>query len=89
MRSNWLLALFVLTAFCLYERGAHTLSCQMLKLQQTQEILERKIAGVEATKETLQREINSQSDPAWIELSLMKGLGLVPDGYTKIYIRDE
>lgn len=33
---------------------------------------------------SLQQEINSQTDPAWIELVLMKKLGLVPEGQKKI-----
>lgn len=30
-------------------------------------------------------EINSQSDPAWVELMLMKNLGLVPEGQIKVF----
>jgi len=36
-------------------------------------------------KEDLLLQINSQSDPAWIQLTLMKGLGLVPEGQLKVY----
>jgi hypothetical protein len=36
-------------------------------------------------KEDLLLQINSQSDPAWIQLVLMKGLGLVPEGQQKVY----
>ncbi|MCE2983850.1 MAG: hypothetical protein LW832_09830 [Parachlamydia sp.] len=38
-------------------------------------------------QEDLQLQINSQSDPAWIELTLMKGLGLVPEGEQKVYFQ--
>lgn len=34
-------------------------------------------------------QINSQSDPAWIELTLMKVLGVVPEGQTKVYFRED
>lgn len=34
--------------------------------------------------EKLIKQINSQSDPAWIELVLKKELGLVPEGETKV-----
>ena len=41
-------------------------------------------------KEDLKLQINSQKDPAWIELTLMKGLGLVPEGQLKVYFtKDE
>ena len=40
-------------------------------------------------KEDLLLQINSQSDPAWIQLTLMKGLGLVPEGQLKVYFSGE
>ncbi len=39
--------------------------------------------------EDLVLQIQSQSDPAWIQLTLMKGLGLVPDGQMKIFFQPE
>lgn len=32
----------------------------------------------------LKRHVNSQSDPAWIEMTLIKGLGLMPEGHQKV-----
>lgn len=37
------------------------------------------------TKEELMLHINSESDPAWVELTLMKELGLTPEDYTKVF----
>lgn len=37
----------------------------------------------------LKNQINSQSDPAWVELTLMKGIGLVPNNQTKVYFTDD
>lgn len=42
-----------------------------------------------AVQEDLQLQIASQNDPAWIEMALMKGLGLVPEGQIKVYFRTE
>lgn len=36
-------------------------------------------------KSELELQINSQSDPLWVEMTLMKGLGLVPEGKKKIH----
>jgi hypothetical protein len=36
-------------------------------------------------REELQQAIASQDDPAWIEMVLMRDLGVVPDGWLKIY----
>jgi hypothetical protein len=43
----------------------------------------KKVALVE--QEDLIRQVNSQSDPAWIQLVLMKGLGVVPEDQIKVY----
>ncbi len=37
----------------------------------------------------LQLQIESQSDPLWIEQTLMRGLGLVPEGQKKIIFREK
>ena len=42
----------------------------------------------EKIREDLQLQIESQSDPLWIEQTLMRGLGLVPQGQKKIIFRD-
>ncbi len=39
-------------------------------------------------REDLQLQIESQSDPLWIEQTLMRGLGLVPEGQKKIIFRE-
>ena len=51
-------------------------------------LLEKKQLALEEQEE-LQKQINSQSDPLWIQLMLMKGLGLVPEGQTKVYFHEE
>lgn len=40
-------------------------------------------------QEELKLQINSQSDPLWVQLILMKGLGLVPEGQKKIHFYEE
>lgn len=44
---------------------------------------EKKIALKEQKK--LHKILNSQCDPAYIELALKKRLGVVPEGQTKVY----
>jgi len=36
-------------------------------------------------REDLLLQVGSQSDPSWIQLTLMKGLGVVPEGQVKVY----
>lgn len=49
-------------------------------------LLQEKNAALE-TQKMLQLTINSQSDPAWIELVLFRELGLVSEGDTKILFK--
>jgi len=65
------------------------------KNQQIFDIKER-ICLLQSEKQKLQQEqndlisrINSQSDPAWIERVLMKELGVVPEGKTKVCFTKE
>lgn len=37
-----------------------------------------------ATQKVLLKQMNSQSDPAWIELVLKRELGVIPEGETKV-----
>lgn len=63
-------------------RVAHVLQEQLNMLSgEKEELL--------AQHEDLVLQIQSQSDPAWIQLTLMKGLGLVPDGQVKIFFQPE
>ena len=50
--------------------------------------IEGAIGKAENAQRDLKLQVASQSDPAWIELALIKGLGLVPEGYTKIYYKE-
>lgn len=38
-------------------------------------------------KEDLQLRIASQNDPAWIEMILMRDLGVVPEGFLKVHFK--
>lgn len=39
------------------------------------------------TREDLKERIQSQSDPAWIEMVLMRDLGVVPEGFLKVHFK--
>lgn len=83
--SFWWVILFTILCYAMYEaslrsRSAHftSLSEQFASLQ-----LEKKQALI--LQKELMEQNNSQSDPAWIELILMKELGLVPEGQKKVF----
>lgn len=46
---------------------------------------EKIIAALE--REDLMLRIQSQNDPAWIEMVLMRDLGVVPEGWLKVHFK--
>lgn len=87
-RSWWVFAFAILT-FALYEQAAGKVHRSIYKLENQASAFETKISDLESEQEELELEVASQNDPSWIEFSLIKGLGLVPEGYTKVYFEEE
>lgn len=87
-RLWWVFAFAILT-FGLYEQTSRKLLRAIEKLSSRKNELQKAICMAENEQEELKLQVLSQSDPAWIELSLIKGLGLVPEGYTKIYFEED
>ena len=84
MRTWWMI-FFVLGCYLAYENGMRTWDKEHAKLLNSYIALtlEKELCGT--IQEDLLLQINSQSDPAWVELVLMKVLGLVPEGKKKVY----
>ena len=85
--KSWWTILFVLICLFTYDLSSR-------KKLQTQRSLQEKLATLEesvhhAKKEQLlmQQQIAAQDDPDWIELMLMRKLGLVPENQTKILFK--
>lgn len=76
-------AFLVITAI-ITERSLKRVSDEKTVLQLKLSALEEKKQMLFKQKLGFIQEINSQSDPAWIELVLMQELGLVPEGYRKV-----
>lgn len=80
----WWVAFFALLCYVAYEQSLRLQAKQWVGLKEQVNILQAEIeAAIELQKELL-AQVNSQQDPAWIELSLMKQLGLVPEGQKKV-----
>ena len=84
IRSWWVIA-FIFACVILYEQGLKTR--EQLYQQLNEQLMKLQLEKQRALKqqENLELQINSQSDLAWIELTLMKGLGLVPEDQQKIF----
>ena len=83
--KSWWVLLFLILCYMLYEQGMRKRDVDFRRLSTELEDLRKEKNLSLEIQEDLLLQINSQSDPAWVELTLMKGLGLVPEGQTKIY----
>lgn len=86
---SWWVILFMLGCYLSYEHGLQKKDLDFAKLQTQHVDLQKKKKMLLSQKEDFIRQLNSQSDPAWVELVLMKGLGLVPEGQTKVLFTKE
>lgn len=84
IQSWWVIA-FILICAILYEHGLKERDTLYLQLTDQWLSLQKEKQAALFKQQNLQLQINSQSDLAWIELTLMKGLGLVPEGQQKVY----
>lgn len=80
------LILVILTSI-ITERALKSIALEKEVLnQQLTALLEEKEKAMKI-QEKLLLTINSQSDPAWIELVLFRELGLVPEGAAKVWFK--
>lgn len=85
LRENGFVIAFTCIAATLYWQGMREKQAVYQDLQSRIGTVKEEVCFASAEREELLRQIQSQSDPEWIELVLMKRLGLVPEGQTKVY----
>jgi len=71
----------------LYERGLFKIYQQSCNLQEIVSTLEIELEEAQFQNNNLNDRLNSQSDPVWVELTLMKVLGLVPEKHVKVIFK--
>lgn len=88
IKSGWVI-LFILLCYLGYEHGLSKRNEDYSKLYSAYQELQKEKKALLAEQENLSLQINSQSDPDYVELTLMKGLGLVADGQKKVLFTDQ
>lgn len=83
----WWVIFFVLFCCMLLEQGLKKRDHDYQSLSEQLNYLQEEERIAIHTQNNLLLQINSESDPAWIELTLMKSLGLVPENQTKIFFK--
>jgi hypothetical protein len=88
VRSSWMFV-FVFICYLIYSKCINEKNHIDFALQSKIEALElRKKIAMERQGD-LALQIESQNDPAWVQLTLMKGLGVVPEGQIKVYFSEQ
>lgn len=82
--GSWWVIAFTLLCYLAYEHGLRKRDRDFSRLKEHYSELQLEKLSAEAHKEHLLLQVNSQGDPDWVELTLMKGLGLVPEGQIKV-----
>lgn len=83
----WWVIFFCLLCSIFYEQGYNRIESDYSKLKEQLIKLEVEKEKALALQENLLLQLESQSDPAWVEMLLMKGLGVVPEGQTKVFFK--
>ncbi len=85
-RCWWVIAFCMVTGlfhvhFLKEKKSAVSLLASRLDLMEKE-----KICALQK-REDLRERIASQTDPAWIEMILMRDLGVVPEGFLKVHFK--
>lgn len=87
--DNLKLIVYLFLAIIFFEWGVHQVDVQSEKFFQQKEKLNQNLYKASAKQEHLKEMLMSESDPAWIELTLMRVLGVIPEGTKKIYFNTQ
>lgn len=83
------LVVYAFMALIVFERGLKRIDVEKQRLLVEQQTLAKRKDIALKSRFELEQIIASQNDPEWIEQTLMKILGLVPEGYKKVIFMDD
>ncbi|MBS0620402.1 MAG: hypothetical protein JSS61_02970 [Verrucomicrobia bacterium] len=83
--SHWWMVLIVGVSSLIYVHALRQRDQVVAALDQQMQAQLKERQALFEEREDLLLQIHSQSDPAWIELTLKKGLGVVPEGQSKVF----
>ena len=89
LQRYWWVIAFAALCGVFYLHGVRQKNIAYQEMSGRLECLEAEKILAMAEQEELLLQIQSQSDPAWVELVLKRNLGLVPEGQTKVYFHQD
>lgn len=88
-RKHWWVLLICFFSYFAYDQVIKQRLAELAEVEHQLSLLEAEKRLAFNEKEDLLLKINSQNDPAWIELMLMQELGVVPEGHIKVHFTNE
>ena len=83
----WWVFAFCILATAIYVPSIRSRKLALSELQFRFSELEKETLLAVQNRECLEQQIASQTDPAWVEMVLLRELGVVPDGFLKVHFR--
>ncbi|MCH9613488.1 MAG: hypothetical protein SP1CHLAM54_04910 [Chlamydiia bacterium] len=84
IKSSWWVALFIFASCGFFSLASHKRQTALCALKSQVKMLETEKQLALKCQERLKHQAASQDDPEWIQMLLMKMLGMVPEGQIKI-----
>lgn len=85
---SWWVILFLLICLVGYDMGIKKRKMAIFEMKcKYDNLITEKTLAI-SKREDLNLELSSQSDPAWIEMVLMKQLGVVPENQIKVHFKN-
>ncbi len=86
-RTWWWAAAFSLLVGLVYGHGMQSRNRELEEAMGRLAAVEAKTVAALEEKEHLALRLSSESDPAWIELVLLRQMGVVPEGFLKVHFK--
>jgi len=87
LRTWWWTVTFCLLIAGIYGQGMKKQRASLREATLRLSEIEHETLLAMEDKENLSLRLASQSDPAWIELVLLRQMGVVPDGFLKVHFK--
>ncbi len=84
---GWWVVAFCLLATAIYIPSIRGRKAVLAELTFRSVELDKEILVAAQAQEELALQIASQSDPAWVEMILLREMGVVPEGFLKVHFR--
>ena len=87
IQKSWWVILFCAAAGLVHLHALKNRNAALKEVAFRLDEMEKEKILVLQEKEDLQMRIASQNDPAWIEMVLMREIGVVPEGWIKVHFK--